>query len=138
MPIAISEEHEALGSTVRRWLEAHCPPAVPRALLDVEEETLQPVWKELASQGWLGIHVPEAWGGQGHGLFELAVVLEEAGRALLPGPLLATVVVSAAVTEAGTSHQGADLLPALVDGSAAAGIYLGRSSLQIVQRHDDG
>ena len=85
MPIAISEEHEALGSTVRRWLDAHCPPAVPRALLDVEEETLQPVWKELASQGWLGIHVPEPWGGQGHGLFELAVVLEEAGTGPAPG-----------------------------------------------------
>src|ERR1700732_2732315 len=88
MSLAISEEHEALEDSARRWLDAHCPPAVPRSLLDADEEELQPVWKEFAAQGWLGIHIPERWGGQGYGLFELAVVLEQAGRSLLPGPLL--------------------------------------------------
>jgi 3-oxochol-4-en-24-oyl-CoA dehydrogenase len=138
MPIAISEEHEALGATVRRWLDAHCPPGVPRTLLDAGEEELQPAWKELASQGWLGIHVPEQWGGQGHGLFELAVVLEGTGRSLFPGPLLATVVASAVIAEVGTSEQAADLLPAFVDGSATAAVYLGPSHLDAVRAGDDG
>ena len=95
MPIAISDEHEAQRTSARRWLGAHCPPGVPRALLDAETEELQPVWKEMAAQGWLGIHLPEEFGGQGFGLFELAVLLEETGRSLVPGPLLPTVATSA-------------------------------------------
>src|SRR5664280_2207508 len=138
MPIVISEEHEALGQTVRRWLDTHCAPSVPRALLEAEDEELQSAWKDFASQGWLGIHVPEEWGGQGYGLFELAVILEETGRSLFPGPLLPTVVVSTAVAEAGNGAQARSLLPALVDGSVAAAVYLGSSHLDIVRRGDDG
>ena len=85
MPIAISDEHEEQRTSARRWLAAHCPPSVPRALLDAETEELQPVWKEMAAQGWLGIHLPEEFGGQGFGLFELAVLLEETGRSWCPG-----------------------------------------------------
>ena len=54
MPIGIGEDHEELRRTVRRWLEARCPPEVPRALLDAEVETMPPFWDELAGQGWLG------------------------------------------------------------------------------------
>jgi alkylation response protein AidB-like acyl-CoA dehydrogenase len=138
MSLAISEEHEALQATTRRWLEAHCPPSVPRAMLDAGEEELQPVWKEFAAQGWLGIHVPERWGGQGHGLFELAVVLEQTGRSLLPGPLLPTVAVSALVTEVGRADQAAGLLPGLADGSTPAALHLGGSHLEVLERDADG
>ncbi len=79
MPIGIGEDHEELRRTVRRWLETRCPPEVPRALLDAETETMPPFWDELAGQGWLGIHVAEEYGGQGFGLLELAVVVEETG-----------------------------------------------------------
>ena len=81
MPIGIGEDHEELRRTVRRWLETRCPPEVPRALLDAETETMPPFWDELASQGWLGIHVAEEHGGQGFGMLELAVVVEEMARA---------------------------------------------------------
>ena len=107
MPIA--SDRRARGAahySARRWLDTHCPPRVPRALLDAEEEELQPVWKEMAAQGWLGIHLPEEFGGQGFGLFELAVLLEETGRSLVPGPLLPTVVTSALVAEASTPAAG--------------------------------
>ncbi len=138
MSLAISEEHEALQAATRRWLDTHCPPAIPRALLDADEEELQPVWKELAAQGWLGIHLPERWGGQGYGLFELAVVLEQTGRALLPGPLLPTVVVSALVAEVGTEAQAAELLPGLADGSTTAALAAGDDHLEAVGRVADG
>ncbi len=138
MPIAISEEHQTLGRTVRRWLDSHCPPAVPRALLDAEEEELQPVWKEFASQGWLGIHIPEQWGGQGYGLLELAVILEETGWSLLPGPFLPTALASALVAEAGTPDQAAALVPGLVDGSVTAAVHLGSTGFDIARGDDDG
>ncbi len=51
MPIGIGEDHEELRRTVRRWLEARCPPAVARALLDAETETMPPFWDELAAPG---------------------------------------------------------------------------------------
>ena len=75
------------------------------------------MWKEMAAQGWLGLHLPEEDGGQGFGLFELAVVLEETGRALVPGPLLPTVATSALVGEAADPAGRARFLPGLIDGS---------------------
>ena len=138
MTIAISEEHEILGQTVRRWLDAHCPSSVPRALLDAADEELQPVWKELAAQGWLGIHVPEEYGGQGFGLAELAVVLEQAGRSLVPGPLVPTVLAAAAVVESGTDAQRAALVPGLVDGSETAAVSFAGGGFEVRGRGADG
>ena len=51
MPIALTEEHEEQRRSAERWLAAHCPPSVPRALLDADTEELQPVWKELFGVG---------------------------------------------------------------------------------------
>ncbi len=130
MPIALSDEHEEQRRSARRWLAAHCPPEVPRALLDADVEEVQPVWKEMAAQGWMGIHLPEECGGQGFGLFELAVLLEETGRALVPGPLLPTVVTSALVAEATSGPGHRHLLPGLIDGSAPSAVYLGDGCLE--------
>jgi 3-oxochol-4-en-24-oyl-CoA dehydrogenase len=138
MTIAISEEHEILGRTVRRWLDAHCPPSVPRAMLDAAHEDLQPTWKEFAAQGWLGIHVPERDGGQGFGYPELAVVLEQAGRSLVPGPLLPTVVAAAVVVESGTDAQRAELVQSLIDGSETAALSFAPGRLEIIMRAPDG
>ena len=67
MPIGISEEHEALRATARRFLDARCPPSVPRSYLEAEVEEVPPFWAELAAQGWLGLAVEERYGGQGYG-----------------------------------------------------------------------
>src|SRR5579884_1673139 len=138
MTIAVSEEHTLLEQTVRRWMESHCPPAVPRALLDSADEELTTAWKELAAQGWLGIHLPEADGGQGFGVAELAVVLEQAGRACFPGPLLPTVLAAAVVGEAGSEAQRAELLPGLLDGSAPAALDFASRGLEVAGRAADG
>jgi alkylation response protein AidB-like acyl-CoA dehydrogenase len=137
VPIAVLEEHEGLRQTVRRWLDAHCPPDVPRASLDLESGELPPVWKELADQGWLGLHVSEDHGGQGFGPGELAVVLDELGYSLVPGPVLPTMVVSAAlaaeVAAGGDDTALATLLSGLVDGSTPAALYLGPDALDADQ-----
>jgi 3-oxochol-4-en-24-oyl-CoA dehydrogenase len=129
VPVGTTAEHEDLRRTVRRWAEAHCPPTVPRAALEWPPGELPPVWKALAGQGWLGLHVDEADGGEGYGLVELAVVLEELGRALLPGPLLPTLVVAAVVGRYGDAGARAALLPGLLDGTAPAGVHLGTGEL---------
>ena len=122
MSIAITEEHAALAGAARRFLATHCPPAVARAALDSEREDLPEFWGPMAGLGWLGLHVPEADGGQGYGLAELAVVVEELGRAAAPGPFLPTVLAIAAVAGGATSELKSALLPELLSGRAVGAV----------------
>ena len=138
MPIGIGEDHEELRRTARRWVETRCPPEVPRALLDAESEGLPPFWAELADQGWLGIHVPEEYGGQGFGLMELAVVVEELARAAAPGPVLTTMLAAAILAGSSDPADGKELLPTLVDGSRPAVVALPGSGSLSASLGDDG
>src|SRR6516162_1624860 len=124
MPIGISDEHLALHDAVRRWSERHCPPSVPRSLLDAETEPLPSFWSELAGQGWLGLHVPEEHGGSGYGVPELVVVLEELGRVVAPGPTLPTVLTAALVARGGNEALAKRVLPALATGASVGVVAL--------------
>jgi alkylation response protein AidB-like acyl-CoA dehydrogenase len=124
MPLGVGEEHLALHAAVGGWLERHCPPSVPRAMLEGGEDRLPAFWPELAEQGWLGLHLPEEHGGEGYGLAELAVVVEELGRALAPGPFLPTVLASAVVDRWGTAEQRAAWLPGLAAGTTLGAVAL--------------
>ncbi|MFC9988702.1 acyl-CoA dehydrogenase [Streptomyces globisporus] len=95
--IGITEEHRALAHSVRGWLARAAPPGEVRELLDAGAAPgARPAhWKALVAQGLTGIHLPEGYGGGGGGLLDLAVVLEEAAYASLPGPYLATTLTSA-------------------------------------------
>jgi alkylation response protein AidB-like acyl-CoA dehydrogenase len=148
MPIAVTEEHEELRRAAQRWLETHCPPTVPRAAAEAPSTPSPPssndlpaVWEKMAAQGWLGLHVPERYGGQGFTLAEVAVVLEELGHALFPGPLLSTFLVSAALVlhtsaaagstdAAGPTGTAGRLLPGLADGSVTAAVALGATPFE--------
>ncbi len=121
MGLGIGDEHEELAATVRRWTEARRPVAAARRLLDAPVDSLPDLWSELGSLGWTGLAVSEANGGQGYGLSELAVVLEELGRAALPGPLLATAVAAIA---ADRWADDSALAAALAHGVAPAGLAL--------------
>jgi alkylation response protein AidB-like acyl-CoA dehydrogenase len=118
VPIGITEEHLALHDAVRGWIERHCPPSVPRALLDAERETLPPFWADFAAQGWLGLHVDESHGGSGYGAAEVAVVLEELGHAVAPGPALPTLLCAAVIQMSTNDAAAKSLLPAIVAGEA--------------------
>ncbi|MEZ0068306.1 alkylation response protein AidB-like acyl-CoA dehydrogenase [Streptacidiphilus sp. MAP12-20] len=125
MAIGISEEHRELRSSVRRWLEREVSGAVVRGALAEGPGavgTARPLWwKGLAGQGMLGLHLPEAVGGGGGGLLDLAVVVEESGRALLPGSFLPTVLASALLAQAWpVDSQGR--LAALAEGELSAAV----------------
>src|SRR5260370_7989473 len=117
MALGLTEEHLQLAETVRGWAQRNCPPEAVRAAADGPDSGsaryLESLAPGLAEQGLLGLHVPDEDGGQGYGLPELAVALEELGRALVPGAFLPTVFASAPlVAAASTSH----LAPALAPG----------------------
>jgi alkylation response protein AidB-like acyl-CoA dehydrogenase len=82
----------------------------------------------MAAQGWLGLHIAEEDGGQGFTLAEVAVVLEELGAALFPGPVLPTLLVSAALARHADADTRRRLLPGLADGSHTAAVAFGAST----------
>lgn len=130
--IGITEEHRALAHSVRGWLARAAPPGDVRELLDAESPAVPGVrpahWGALAAQGLTGIHLPEAYGGGGGDLLDLAVVLEEAAYASLPGPYLATALVGAVLRRAVSPGTG-DLLRALAAGDRTAALALATGTL---------
>jgi alkylation response protein AidB-like acyl-CoA dehydrogenase len=127
MTIAITDEHQELGATVRGLLSAQGALAANRALLESVDEARPSFWQEMADLGMLGVHLPEEHGGGGASLSELVVILEELGRQVAPGPFLPTVLASAVIAQCGSPEQQAAYLPALADGSVTAALGLGGS-----------
>ncbi|MFD7759309.1 acyl-CoA dehydrogenase [Streptomyces microflavus] len=125
--IGITEEHRALAHSVRGWLARAVPSGEVRKLLDAGGPAASGVrpahWEALAGQGLTGIHLPEEYGGGGGGLLDLAVVLEEAAHASLPGPFLATALVGAVVRRAAGPGTG-DLIRGLASGDRTAALAL--------------
>ncbi|MCC7076760.1 MAG: acyl-CoA dehydrogenase [Acidimicrobiia bacterium] len=124
MSIAIHEIHAELEAVARSFLEAHAARQAARAQLDASDETLPAFWEPLAELGWLGLHIPEEYGGSGGAIPELVVVLEELGRAVAPGPFLPTVMASAVIAERGSPAQAERFLPGLADGTVTAALGL--------------
>jgi alkylation response protein AidB-like acyl-CoA dehydrogenase len=136
MTLALTEEHLALAESVRGWAGHAAPAPVVRSAVDAEDhgaalyrDTLRP---GLAAQGLLGLHLPEALGGQGAGLPELAVAAEELARALVPGSYLPTVLAGAVLADAiDAAADGADtselesLVKELAAGTLTAAVGLG-------------
>ncbi len=124
MPLAVTEEHRELERTVRRVLDGGSAQRLMRVALEAPEESLGALWELLCAQGWLGLAVRAEAGGEGFGLFELAVVMEQLGRFALPGPFLPTALLALVLGDAGTPEQVAGLLPRILDGTTPAGAVL--------------
>jgi 3-oxochol-4-en-24-oyl-CoA dehydrogenase len=125
MSIAITDDHRTLASTVSEFLAARGARAAARALLEAEGDARPDYWDELRGLGWLGLHIPEEYGGSGFGLPELVVVVEELGRAVAPGPFVPSVIASAVLAAIAPPEVAARLLPGLADGSAVGAVALG-------------
>jgi len=124
MPIAISDDHRALAQTVSEFLAARGARAAARNLLEAKTDGLPDFWGEVGKLGWLGLHLPEEYGGSGFGLSELVIVVEQFGRAVAPGPFVPTVIASAVIAAAGPPDLQARLLPGLASGSAIGAVAL--------------
>ena len=122
MSIGVTEEHVALAASVRGWAERTGLLADTRAAFEAPEQ--RPAWwPALAEQGLLGLHVAEENGGSGAGGVELAVTVEELGRALAHGPVLPTLLASLVLSQAGGT-AAKELLPSLTDGTATGAVAL--------------
>jgi alkylation response protein AidB-like acyl-CoA dehydrogenase len=121
MDIGFTEEQELLRDTARKFLDSECDTRFVRAMMATEAAVTPEFWSKLAENGWLGITYPEDNGGSGLGLVDLVVLMEEVGRAVMPGPFPATVLLGgAAIAEAGSPAQRHVFLPGIAAGEVKA------------------
>src|ERR1700716_3218669 len=112
MNFDFSDEQKQLRDEARKFLAERCPPKAVRVVLDGKETYDRELWKGLADMGFLGVAIPEEFGGASAGHLELCVIAEEMGRALAPVPFSSTVYLAAeALQLAGSDAQKRKGLP---------------------------
>jgi alkylation response protein AidB-like acyl-CoA dehydrogenase len=143
MNFDFSDDQKQLRDEARRFLAKHCSPRAVRAVVDGHAAYDRDLWKGLADMGFLGVAIPEAFGGAGAGHLELCVIAEEIGRALAPVPFSSTVYLAAeAILLAGSDAQKRRWLPAIASGGAIGTLALfegaGNPSAQAIKLKASG
>jgi alkylation response protein AidB-like acyl-CoA dehydrogenase len=129
MDYSLTEEQEMLRKMARDFLSTECPKSLVREM--AEDETGHPLelWGKMSEIGWLGLVIPEQYGGGGGSFFDLVVLLEEMGRACVPGPFFSTAVLGGlTLLEAGSDEQKQELLPKLAQGKLLLTLALTEAS----------
>src|ERR1700757_5041037 len=125
MNFDFSDEQKQLRDEARKFLTEKCPPKAVRAVLDGKAAYDRELWQGLAEMGFLGVAIPESYGGAGAGHLELCVIAEEMGRALAPVPFSSTVYLAAeALLIAGSEAQKQKWLPKIASGEAIGTLAL--------------
>jgi len=125
MNFDFTDEQKQMRDAARKFLSEKCPPKAVRVVLDGKEPYDRELWKGLAEMGFLGVAIPEKFGGAGAGHLELCVIAEEMGRTLAPVPFSSTVYLAAeALLLAGSEAQKQKWLPKIATGEAIGTLAL--------------
>lgn len=125
MNFGLNEAQQTLRTAARKFLAAECPSARLRQLIETPTAHDPALWRSMAEQGWMALLVPESLGGIGMSMVEMTVLLEEMGRALLPGPFFSTAVLAAtALLECPPSPARDRALSSIASGGAIATLAL--------------
>ncbi len=117
MNLDLTEEQEMLRTSARDFLTKECPKSLVRQLEEDEKGYSPELWSKMAELGWLGLVLPEEYGGMGMGFMDLIILLQEMGRNIVPGPFFCTVVLgSLPILNAGTEEQKKEFLPSIASG----------------------
>jgi alkylation response protein AidB-like acyl-CoA dehydrogenase len=125
MDYTYSAEQIGLSAAASAFMARHVPITVVRRMMDSPEGITSSLWRQLGADGFLGILIPESYGGGGGKLVDFAAFSEVAGAALLPGPWIETAVVATALDELGHTDSAKEWLPRLASGESAASLALG-------------
>src|ERR1700722_5774116 len=121
MSLGLTPEQQHLGEAVGQFAGRHASIAATRDSFDkLAAGKLPDWWDTLVANGFHAVHLPEDLGGQGGSLVDAACVLESAGKALLPGPLLPTVTTGAVALLAEPTPSAESLIRELASGAPAA------------------
>jgi alkylation response protein AidB-like acyl-CoA dehydrogenase len=119
MDFGFNADQEMLRATARKFFENECTSDFVRARMAEDGGFTEEFWTKLAEQGWLGLVYPEAYGGAGLGFVDLTVLMEEMGRAVMPGPFFSTVLLGGlTLLEAGSDAQKKEWLTKIAEGQA--------------------
>ncbi len=125
MDFGLSDEQQLLQRSADEFLAAECPPALVREAAASEDGYPRALYRRMAELGWLGLIVPETHGGLGLTLLELALLCEQLGRHVVPGPFFSSAVLAtSAILAAGSAAQKKRWLPALARGEAVGALAL--------------
>jgi alkylation response protein AidB-like acyl-CoA dehydrogenase len=117
MDIRLNNVQIDIAKEARRFLDKECPTDYARDMFEDERGFTDDIWAKMTEMDWLRVRIPESYGGMGMDQMDLSMVLEEMGRALLPGPFFSTVLLAAeAIMEAGTDSQKERYLPGIAGG----------------------
>lgn len=116
MDVLPTEEEELIRRSARAFFELECPPSLARAMEEESSGYPPALWQKLAELGWLGLALPEASGGQGLALTELAIFMQELGRAIAPVPFHSTLTAALTIASAGSEAQRQRILPRVARG----------------------
>ena len=125
MDLSLTEEQQMLKTAARDFLGRECPWTLVRDIDESETGFSAELWRKMAELGWLGMVSPEAYGGIGSSLTDMAVIYEEMGQVLLPGPYFSSTMLCASIIlELGTEAQKQQLLPAIAQGESILALVL--------------
>ena len=117
MNLTLTEEQEMLKKTARNFLADKCTKTVVKEMEKSETGYSRELWQEMAELGWMGLAFPEEYSGGDMNFLDLAVLLEEMGRACLPGPFFSTVILGGLpILDVGSEEQKREYLPKLIRG----------------------
>jgi len=116
MDFAFTEQQEMLRKIARDFLATECPKDFVRKMVQDEVGCTPELWNKMAELGWPGLTIPEAYGGIEGSFMDIVALVEETGRASLPGPLLSSLVGTLAILQLGSEEQKKDLLPKIASG----------------------
>jgi alkylation response protein AidB-like acyl-CoA dehydrogenase len=130
MDFDFTQEQVMLRNLTREFLSRESTPRAVRTLMEDPRGFSDATWQQIADMGLPGLAIDAGYGGQGLGMIELALVLEEMGRAAFPGPFFATTVLAAtAIAAGGQANQMARYLPDIANGRTKATLALVESAL---------
>jgi alkylation response protein AidB-like acyl-CoA dehydrogenase len=119
MQFGLSESQTILKNNARKFFAAECPIAEVRRVMETPTAHDDKLWRHMASQGFLGVLIPEDAGGMGLGMVELAALADEMGRALVPGGFISTLLASAVIHAAGSKKHLAEIASGEVKATVA-------------------
>ncbi|HKW95422.1 MAG TPA: acyl-CoA dehydrogenase family protein [Methylomirabilota bacterium] len=132
MNFGFNDEQELLRSTARKFFENEVASETVRRLMETPEGMSRELWAKIAEQGWLGLVFPDQYDGMGLGLVDMVVLMEEMGRAVVPGPYFSAVLLGGlAIMEAGTEAQKKEWLPKIAAGERRVALAWMEPSAQL-------
>jgi alkylation response protein AidB-like acyl-CoA dehydrogenase len=125
MDLGLNEEQAMLRESARDFLQKECPKKLVKQLDESDEGYSRELWRKMAGLGWMGLVFPEKYGGGGRNFLDLAILLEEMGYNIVPGPFFSTVVLGGlAILTAGSEEQKTEFLPRIARGEMILSLAL--------------